>query len=97
VVKGHAEIRAIFDIGKTGRVAGCQMLDGTIRADATFRIFRKKEKIWEGKLAALKHFQSEVSEVTGAQECGILFNGFEGFQEGDTIECFALEELPRSL
>ena len=97
VVKGHAEIRAIFDIGKTGRVAGCQMMDGVIRADATFRIFRNKEKIWEGKLSALKHFQNEVSEITGSQECGILFNGFEGFQAGDTVECFALEELPRTL
>ena len=97
VVKGHAEIRAIFDIGKTGRVAGCQMLDGVIRADAMFRVFRKKEKLWEGKLASLKHFQSEVSEITGAQECGILFSGFEEFQVGDTIECYALEELPRTL
>ncbi|MDD4441647.1 MAG: translation initiation factor IF-2, partial [Kiritimatiellae bacterium] len=97
VVKGHAEIRAIFDIGKTGRVAGCQMMDGVIRADSMFRIFRNKEKIWEGKLSALKHFQSEVSEITGSQECGILFNGFEGFQAGDTVECFALEELPRTL
>jgi len=97
IVKGHAEIRAIFDIGKTGRVAGCQMLDGTIRADARFRIFRKKEKIWDGKLSALKHFQNDVSEISGSQECGILFNGFEEFQEGDTIECYALEELPRTL
>jgi translation initiation factor IF-2 len=97
VVKGHAEIRAIFDIGKTGRVAGCQMLDGVIRADAMFRVFRKKEKLWEGKLASLKHFQNEVSEITGAQECGILFSGFEEFQVGDTIECYALEELPRTL
>ena len=97
IVKGHAEIRAIFDIGKTGRVAGCQMMDGTIRADARFRIFRKKEKIWEGKLAALKHFQNEVSEISGSQECGIRFNGFEDFQEGDSIECYVLEELPRTL
>ena len=97
VVKGHVEIRAIFDIGKTGRVAGCQMLDGSIRADARYRIFRKKDKIWDGKVSALKHFQSEVSEVTGSQECGILFNGYEEFQVGDTIECYVLEELPRSL
>jgi len=97
VVKGHAEIRAIFDIGKTGRVAGCQMLDGTLRSDGRFRVLRKNEKVWEGKLSALKHFQNDVSEVTGSQECGILFNGFEEFQEGDTVECFVLEELPRSL
>ncbi|MDD4016969.1 MAG: translation initiation factor IF-2 [Kiritimatiellae bacterium] len=97
VVKGHAEIRAIFDIGKTGRVAGCQMLDGTLRSDGRFRVLRKNEKVWEGKLSALKHFQNDVSEVTGSQECGILFNGFAEFQEGDTVECFVLEELPRSL
>jgi len=97
VVKGHAEIRALFDIGKLGRVAGCQMLDGTLRADARYRIFRKKDKIWDGKVSSLRHFQNEVSEVTGSQECGILFNGFEEFQVGDTIECYVLEELPRSL
>ncbi len=97
VVKGHAEIRAIFDIGKTGRVAGCQMLDGNIRADGRYRIFRKKEKVWEGKLSSLKHFQNEVTEIVGSQECGILFNGFEAFQVGDTVECYILEELPRSL
>ena len=97
VLKGHAEIRAIFDIGKTGRVAGCQMQDGTLRADARYRIFRKKDKVWEGKVSALKHFQSDVTEVTGSQECGILFNGYEEFQTGDTIECYVLEELPRTL
>jgi translation initiation factor IF-2 len=97
VVKGHAEIRAIFDIGKTGRVAGCQLTDGTLRRDGRYRIFRKKDKIWEGTLSALKHFQSEVTEVSGSQECGILFNGYEEFQTGDTIECYILEELPRTL
>jgi len=98
VVKGHAEIRATFDIGKTGRVAGCQMIDGAIRADGRYRIFRnKKDKIWEGKLASLKHFQNEVAEISGSQECGILFSGFEEFQVGDTIECYVLEELPRTL
>ena len=73
------------------------MLDGVIRADARCRIFRKKEKIWDGRFAALKHFQDDVSEVTGSQECGIFFDGFEAFQEGDTVECYVLEELPRSL
>ena len=97
VVKGHAEIRAIFDIGKTGRIAGCQLTDGMLIAKGHFRIFRKKEQLWEGKILSLKHFQNEVAEVTGAQECGIHFNGFEDFQPGDTVECFALEEKPRTL
>ncbi len=96
-IRGHAEIKAAFDIGKTGRIAGSQMLDGVLRADARYRIFRKKEKIWDGKLSALKHFQNDVSEVNGSQECGVFFNGFEEFQVGDTIECYVLEELPRTL
>ena len=56
-----------------------------------------REKIWDNKLSALKHFQNEVTEVSGSQECGILFNGYEEFQTGDTIECYVLEELPRTL
>lgn len=96
-IRGHAEIKVAFDIGKTGRVAGCQLLDGVLRADARYRIFRKKEKIWDGKISSLKHFQNEVSEVNGSQECGIFFNGFEDFQVGDVIECYVLEELPRTL
>ncbi|MFO7937263.1 MAG: translation initiation factor IF-2 [Kiritimatiellia bacterium] len=97
VVKGHAEIRAIFNIGKTGRVAGCQMLDGSLLKNGRFRIKRGDKVIFEGTLAVLKHFQQEVTEISGSQECGILFNGFEGFAEGDIVECYVQEELPRTL
>jgi len=97
VVKGHAEIRVIFDIGKTGRVAGCQMLDGTLVSIARYRIRRKENVLFEGTLKVLQHFQQEVKEVTSGQECGIHFNGFEGFAPGDVVECYVLEELPRAL
>ena len=97
VIRGHAEIRAVFDIGKTGRVAGCQMLDGTLLKSGRYRIKRGDEVIFEGTLSVLKHFQQEVSEISGSQECGMLFNGFEGFAEGDIVECYVQEELPRTL
>ena len=97
VVKGHAEIKAIYDIGKLGKIAGSQMLDGTLVAKERYRIFRNKEKIWEGRVQTLRHFKDEVKEVTGQQECGVCFANYEGFQAGDTIECYLLEELPRSL
>ncbi|MBQ0032805.1 MAG: translation initiation factor IF-2, partial [bacterium] len=97
VIKGHAEIKAIYDIGKLGKIAGSQMLDGTLVAKEKYRILRQKEKVWEGKVQTLRHFKDEVKEVTGQQECGVCFANFEGFQVGDTIECYTLEELPRSL
>ena len=96
-VKGHAVIKAVYDIGKVGKIAGSQMLDGTLISSARYRILRNKAVVWEGKLQSLKHFKDEVKEVTGQQECGVHFAGFEGFAEGDTIECYILEELPRSL
>ena len=97
VVLGHAEIKAIYDIGKLGRIAGSQMLDGRLVAKEKYRILRNKAQIWDGKVQTLRHFKDEVKEVTGQQECGVCFANFEDFQAGDTIECYQLEELPRSL
>ena len=97
VVLGHAEIKAIYDIGKLGKIAGSQMLDGKLVAKEKYRILRSKEKVWEGKVQTLRHFKDEVKEVTGQQECGVCFANYEDFQVGDTIECYQLEELPRSL
>ena len=96
-VKGHATIKAVYDIGKVGKIAGSQMLDGSLVASARYRVMRGPEKIWEGKLQSLKHFKDEVKEVTGQQECGVHFANFEDFAPGDLIECFELQELPRSL
>ncbi len=97
VVLGHAEIKAIYDIGKLGKIAGSQMLDGRLVAKERYRILRDKAKVWDGKVQTLRHFKDEVKEVTGQQECGVCFVNYEGFQTGDVIECYALEELPRSL
>lgn len=97
VVLGHAEIKAIYDIGKLGKIAGSQMLDGKLVAKEKYRILRKGSVAWDGKVQTLRHFKDEVKEVTGQQECGVCFANFEGFQVGDMIECYSLEELPRSL
>ena len=97
VVLGHAEVKAIYDIGKLGKIAGSQMLDGKLVAKEKFRILRAKSQVWDGKVQTLRHFKDEVKEVSGQQECGVCFANYEGFQVGDTIECYSLEELPRSL
>ena len=98
VVRGHAQIRQIFEIGKKGKVAGCQLLDGIIRVkDAKVRIKRNRDIIWDGRISSLRHFQDEVAEVKDLQECGIFFDGFEDFQEGDIVECYAMEEMERTL
>ena len=97
VVLGHAEIKAIYDIGKLGKIAGSQMLDGKLAAKERFRILRGGAQVWDGKVQTLRHFKDEVKEVTGQQECGVCFAGYEGFAVGDVIECYQMEQLPRSL
>ncbi len=97
VVKGHAEIRQVFDIGKLGRIAGTQLMDGSLSKSAKYRIFRKKEIVFDGDLVTMKHFKDDVTEVSGAQECGLGFKGFEAFEAGDKIECYVMEPLPKSL
>ena len=97
VVLGHAEIKAIYDIGKLGKIAGSQMLDGKLVAKERYRIMRNKAQIWDGKVQTLRHFKDEVKEVTGQQECGVCFANYEDFAVGDSIECYSMEELPRSL
>ncbi len=97
VVLGHAEIKAIYDIGKLGKIAGSQMLDGKLVAKERYRVLRGKDRVWDGKVQTLRHFKDEVKEVTGQQECGVCFENYEGFAVGDTIECYMMEQLPRSL
>ncbi len=97
VIKGHAEIKAVYDISKLGKIAGSQMLDGMLISTARYRVMRNGKQVWEGKLQSLRHFKDEVKEVTGQQECGICFANYEAFAVGDTVECYILEELPRSL
>ena len=97
VVLGHAEIKAIYDIGHLGKIAGSQMNDGRLIAKEEYRILRAGKVIWTGRVQTLRHFKDEVKEITGQQECGVCFASYEGFQVGDIIECFSHEELPKVL
>ena len=97
VVRGHAMLKTVFDLSRKGKIAGCQVSDGSIRTDAKVRVFRQRQVVYNGRIATLRHFQSEVTEVKEPQECGVRFENFDSFAEGDYIECYILEELPRSL
>jgi translation initiation factor IF-2 len=95
---GNAEVLQAFDITKVGRVAGCKVTEGVVRKGARVRIVRDNIVILElGVLQTLKRFKDEVNEVPAGQECGMAFQGFQDIKTGDTIECFNLEEVKRSL
>ncbi len=91
VVDGHAEVRAIFSLGRRNRIAGCHILDGRFTRNVQVRISRNGELLHTGPIASLKRFKDDVREVTAGFECGIGVDGFLEFEEGDTLEAYHIE------
>lgn len=96
-VIGEAEVRAIFNITKSGKIAGCIIKKGLAKRNAFVKVFRKNDIIAEGKLKTLKHFKDDVKELAQGNECGIQVEGFEDFLEGDNIQIIDRTEERRSI
>jgi translation initiation factor IF-2 len=94
---GNAEILEVFNITKVGKVAGCRVTEGKVERGVGVRLIRDNVVIHEGKLKTLKRFKDEVSEVFAGQECGMAFENYEDIRQGDTIECFRVEHVTRTL
>lgn len=60
--------------------------NGKITKNASVRITREGEQIFEGPIATLKRFKDEVKEVKGGFECGLVFEKFGDIKEGDIVE-----------
>ncbi len=92
---GHAEIRQIFKASAIGNIAGSYVLDGMFQKNCKVRIKRADEVIFEGALSSLKRFKDDVKEVKAGFECGLVFEGFDKFEELDTVEAYVMVEVPR--
>ncbi len=91
---GYAEIRKVFDITKTGKVAGCMVTEGLVKRGAGVRLLREGVVIHNGELSQLKRFKDDVREVARGYECGLSFAGFSDLRELDQVECFEVEYVP---
>jgi len=89
---GKAQVLAIFPISKTGRIAGCRVLEGELRRNGKIRLTRNNDVVFEGEVASLRHEKDDVKEVRAGFECGIGLKNFNDMVVGDTIECYALEK-----
>jgi translation initiation factor IF-2 len=94
-VTGQLEIRQIFKVSKVGTIGGAYVTDGSVARNSGVRVIREGIVIFEGNLASLKRFKDEVKEVATGYECGILVEKFNDIKEGDVIEAYIMEEVPR--
>ena len=96
IVTGQVEIRQIFTIGKTTKIAGCYVTEGKINRNDTAEIFRNGSSIFKGAVDQLKRFKDDVKEVAQGFECGISFVKFNDIQEGDVVKFTTTKEVDRT-
>ncbi len=95
VLLGHAEVRSVFKITGAGVIAGCYVTDGKVQRNAQVRLLRENVVVFEGKLSSLKHYKEDVKDMAAGFECGMSLEGHNDIKEGDVVECFIMEEIPR--
>ena len=95
--RGRAQIRKIFNISRTGAVAGCNVIKGSIKRGDVAKVIRDNQEIFSGRVLGLKRFKEDVGEVQQGYDCGIFLGNFSDFKEGDVIVVFEEIEVKKSL
>jgi translation initiation factor IF-2 len=93
VTAGQAEVRAVFEAGKKGRIAGSQIKEGKATRDSLVKIVRGGKVIAESRVAGLRRFKDDVKEVTTGMECGVKLDSFNDFQVGDILQFIRQEKV----
>ena len=95
-VRGQAEIREIFKSSKIGTIAGCMVIDGSIRRNASARLLRDGIVVHTSSIASLRREKDDVTEVREGYECGMTLANYSDIRIGDVIETFEMVEKPRN-
>src|SRR5262249_38155945 len=85
---GVLEVRQVFRVPRVGTIAGCRVIRGKIRRDARVRVVRAGAVVHDGRLASLRRFQDDVTEVAQGLDCGVAIAGFDDVRVGDAIEAY---------
>ncbi len=95
--EGRALVQEPFKVSKLGTVAGSLLEEGKATSSSKARLLRDNIVVYTGKLASLRRFKDDVSEVRAGQECGILLHNYNDIKKGDVIELFRTEEVAQEL
>jgi len=95
-VRGKAQIREIFRSSKIGTIAGCMIIDGTVRRHQKARLIRDGVVIAQTSINTLRREKDDVVEVREGFECGITLHNYSDIRIDDVIETFEIVEKPRN-
>jgi translation initiation factor IF-2 len=96
-IVGTAQVRDVFRSSKFGVVAGCLVIEGSVKRNNPIRVLRDSVVIFEGALESLRRFKDDVNEVRAGTECGIGVKNYQDVRVGDQIECYSRVEVARTL
>ncbi len=96
-IVGLAEVRDVFRSSKIGAIAGCMVLEGSVRRNCPIRVLRDNVVVFEGVLESLRRFKEDAAEVRNGMECGIGVKSYNDIKPGDQIEVFERVEVKRAL
>ncbi|OUD15307.1 translation initiation factor IF-2 [Thioflexithrix psekupsensis] len=94
---GLAEVRDVFRSPKFGAIAGCLVVDGTVKRNNPIRVLRDNVVIYEGELESLRRFKDDVAEVKAGTECGIGVKNYNDVKVGDQIEVYQRTSIARTI
>jgi translation initiation factor IF-2 len=94
---GIAQVREVFRSSKFGAIAGCMVIEGSVKRNKPIRVLRDNVVVFQGELESLRRFKDNVEEVRNGMECGIGVKQYNDVKPGDQIECFERIEVQRTL
>ena len=97
VATGRAIVLQTFSVSRTGTIAGCRVLNGTIERNHRVHVIRDQKVLNDYPIASLRRVKDDVKEVREGMECGIRLDGFNDVKEGDLLEAFRVDEVKRTL
>ena len=96
-IVGTAQVREVFRSSKFGVVAGCLVMEGSVKRNNPIRVLRDNVVIFEGALESLRRFKDDAGEVRAGTECGIGVKNYQDVRVGDQIECYSRVEVARTI
>ncbi len=97
VIVGLAQVRDVFRSPKIGAIAGCMVIEGTLKRSNPIRVLRDNVVIYEGELESLRRFKDDVNEVKNGTECGIGVKNYNDVRVGDQIEVYDRIKVERKI
>lgn len=87
-MSGKAKIIKIFPYAGKNQIVGGEVLEGSLKKGSLFEVFRRNNKIGEGKVDNLQKGRVNTEDVVAGEEFGAMCAAKVSIAPGDTLICF---------